>query len=310
MKRQQLTLVRGEPTWRRSTYLPAAALEGNAGSDLLQNEILVNYSTGNLVLPKAQPVSVTALNADPQTGALVSQVYTRLRVRYSIVESGVGPSNSDGGAMGSAPAMTTVKPQRSFVANGIIVFPIYTPRQDECTYISTNLQNEKRFGRFSAAFLAVTRSDSNIEFLADPTNQAPQTARDRRFCYATSQPYAASSYGISQVTPSSWNKYFDHYNTYQDISNPATPIFTLLTDYRTGTLLAAAYHLKTANDNPPVGSNRLDYEQKWSAIIIEYNNGGSGYKYGSDGLIGVVRQGASCFEPGSKANAACGIPQK
>ena len=310
MKRQPLTLVRGEPTWRRTTYLPAAALEANAGSDLLQNEILVNYSTGNLVLPNAQRLSVTALNTDPQTGELLSQVYTRLRVSYSTVESGVGPSDSDGGAIGMAPALTTVKPQRSFVAKGVSVFPIYTPRQDQCSYIGTNLQNEKQFGQSSAVFLAVTRSDSNIEFLADPTSHVPQAARDRRFCYATSQPYAASSYGISQVTPSSWNTYFDHYNTYLDISNPATPIFNLLTDYRTGTLLAAAYHLKTANDNPPVGSNSLDYERKWSAIIIQYNNGGSGYRYGTDGLIGVVRQGASCFEPGARANASCGIPQK
>jgi hypothetical protein len=329
-KSQKLTLVRGEPTWRRNCYAPfcqstngtyatSAALEGNGGSDLQQNEVLVNYSTGHVVLPQSQPVSVITVNSDPQTGQVVSQVYTRLRVTYSIVEPGVGPTDTDGNAIAFAPSLTTVKSARSFVSNKVSVFPIYTPRMDQCTYVSTNLQNEKQFGNFAAKFLGGTQSDSNIEFIADPSAHAPLIVRDKRYCSATSQPYAASSYGITQVLPDSWNDYAEAYNTYLDISNASTlqtSIFTLLTDYRTGTLLAAARHNLTAQRRslPTGGTNRTEFEQNWSMIVHFYNGGpdlrkgGAGYRFDATGRIGIVKQGSSCFEPGARANASCRNP--
>jgi hypothetical protein len=175
-------------------------------------------------------------------------------------------------------------------------------------FISRNLLNEEQHNKSSAVFLGVTRGDSFVEFTADPSTHIPLDVRDQRFCLATSQPYAASSYGISQVIPSSWNQYGSTYNQYLDISK--VPIFTLLSDYRTGALLAAARHHKTAmiQGIPNSGKSRSEYEDNWSKVFYRYNAGGFGYNHRNGPLIGIIRQGSMCFEPSVTSPSSCGEP--
>ena len=159
----------------------------------------------------------------------------------------------------------------------------------------------------TAEFLAVTKSDSRLEFLADPNSHLPPQIRDQRYCNATSQPYAASSYGISQVLPSGWNRYSTTYNQYLNISNVQTPIFSLLNIKQfaqTGIYLAAS-RLHQAEGTPSLAiSSDAQFQIHWSNVFASYNSGGFGYTFNGSATIGIVLQGTHCFVPGAPADRA------
>jgi len=162
-------------------------------------------------------------------------------------------------------------------------------------------------------FLGVTKSDSRIEFLSD-ANGNPVQVRDSRFCAATSQAYAASTYGIGQVAPRDWLVHGTTYNKVLNITDPTqnsfAPIFTLISDNRIGALLTAARHADLAGPPQTTGGSRLAYESAWSRVFHDYNSQDpTGYAYApSDSRINMILQGSACFEPGRASSADCQNP--
>jgi len=366
--REQFSLVRGDPTWRKNCYpvapcrsagifVPAAALESNAGSDLNPGEVLVDYKTGVLTFPPGVQLTQqpTVPCPSPQNAQLTCTTAQRIRVDYVVASAGQTFGDGVQTALNATPALPppggstppafmNARPAPSFLDfNQHRVYPGFSPRKTQCAYISANLTNEAGHKDFFTEFLGNSQTDSYIEFVAavNPSITGaspvftPTTVRDQRFCLATAQFYAASSYGISLVSPADWQSQGSFpqasqmlpnpiYAPILDITNTATPIYTLLTDYHTGALLtgarlhqiaataAAAAAAASSSTATPGPTNRMAYETSWSGTFAGYNKSGFGYTLAADKRSGIITQGSACFEPAlliSAANLpACNFP--
>ena len=352
--REKFSLVRGDPTWRKNCYpivpcrsagifVPAAALESNTGSDLLDFEVLVNYNTATLTFPSSLTLTEQAPVQCTDKPALTCITAQRIRVEYAVATGdqtfGDGVLAAAGAAPGlpgpggnTPPTFANVRPAPTFLDfNQHRVYPGFPLHKTQCSYLTGNLTNEAGHKDYYAEFLGSSQTDSYVEFIAavnpninGTTAFWPVSVRDQRFCKATAQVYAASAYGISLVSPSDWMSQAGYpqssqmlpnpiYAPIMDITDPSTPIFNLLTDYHTGALLdAARIHQLATNGSAGAAASRSAYETSWSSIFFGYNKSGFGYTLAEDKRNGIITQGSACFEPALSISApnltGCAFP--